>query len=68
MERIKGEKVWDKNRNKKAGKKKRGKKEWKKENETRDGEEEKNKPGKMSSIPEYSQFPHAFFATHILKY
>jgi hypothetical protein len=42
-ERIKGEKVWDKNRNRKEGKKKRGKKEWNKEIESRDGEEEKNR-------------------------
>jgi hypothetical protein len=27
-----------------------------------------NKPGKVYSIPEYTEFPRAFFATRILKY
>jgi hypothetical protein len=27
-----------------------------------------NKPGKVYSVPEYKEFPHAYFAKHILKY
>jgi hypothetical protein len=27
-----------------------------------------NKPGKVYFVPEYTGFPHAFFATRILKY
>jgi hypothetical protein len=27
-----------------------------------------NKPGKLYSVPEYTEFPDAFFATRILKY
>jgi hypothetical protein len=27
-----------------------------------------NKPGKVYSVPEYTDFPHAFFAKLILKY
>jgi hypothetical protein len=29
---------------------------------------EKSKPGKVYSVPEYTEFPHAFFAERTLKY
>jgi hypothetical protein len=32
------------------------------------GTDNVNQPGKVYSFPEYTEFPHAFFATRILKY